>query len=229
MFPQKVPTPPSVNRRDCIKHISNKTRPQNNTHSIITGDFNFVDSMEDRWNLNKGKFSGTNNDNSHDARAMHDFLCVRHGFHEWDQPFMTCDVGGARSRIDRMYTNQHVSYQLDHNCNCNALEWDFSISRHRAISFARRSPNPRCDKDRPLDPSIFKLPCWPDFVTRDFRARCEQDPLPPSPNRQLVIRKDSIRECHANLVAKEKGSWENNSSLYPVSYTHLTLPTSDLV
>ena len=127
---------------------------------------------------------------------------------------MTCDVGGARSRIDRMYTNQHVSYQLDHNCNCNALEWDFSISRHRAISFARRSPKPSCDKDRPLDPSIFKLPCWPDLVTRDFRARCEQDSLPPSPNRQLVILKDSIRECHANLVAKEKGSWANNSNLY---------------
>ena len=61
----------SVNRRNCLQHISNKTRPQNNTHTIITGDFNFVDSMEDRWNLNKGKFSGANNDNSHDARAMH--------------------------------------------------------------------------------------------------------------------------------------------------------------
>ena len=51
-------------------------------------------------------------------------------------------------------------------------------------------------------------------MTRDFRTRCEQDPLPPSPNRQLVIFKDSIRECHANLVAKKKGSWENNSNLF---------------
>ena len=25
---------------------------------------------------------------------------------------------------------------------------------------------------------------------------------------------NSIRECHENLIAKEKGSWENNSNLY---------------
>ncbi len=44
-------------------------------------------------------------------------------FYEWEQPFFTCEAGGARSKIDRMYCNQHISYQLDHSCSCSALEW----------------------------------------------------------------------------------------------------------
>ena len=126
---------------------------------------------------------------------------------------MTCDIGGPRSRIDRMYTNQHISFQLDYSCYCNALEWNFEVSRHRAISFARRSPKPRCSEDRPLDASVFKLPSWPDFVSRDFRARCEQDYLPSTPNRHSVLLKDSIRECHSNIMDKKRG-WVNNSNIF---------------
>ena len=48
-------------------------------------------------------------------------------------------------------------------------------------------------------------------MTRDFRARCEQDHLPPTPHRQLILLKDSILECHNDIVREQKGSWENNS------------------
>ena len=127
---------------------------------------------------------------------------------------MTCDTGEARSPIGRMYTNQHVSFQLDFNISCNALEWNIDVSRHRPISFARRSPKPRCQEDRPLDASIFNLPSWSDIVARDFRARCEQDYLPPNPNRQLVLLKDSIRECHDHIVKEQSGAWENRSDKF---------------
>jgi hypothetical protein len=117
------------------------------------------------------------------------------GFYEWEQPFFTCDAGGARSKIDRMYTNQHLSYQLDHNCSCSVLEWDLGLSRHRAISFSRRTPIQRCTQDRPLQPALFNRNGWRDEVSERFAELCVQDTIYPSPCRRLLLLKDAIREC----------------------------------
>ena len=185
----------SVNRHNSIRMIGNATRPKEQVLSIIVGDFNTVEHNEDRWNLNAGSYSGTNNDNANDAAVFKEVLREGHGFHEWDQPFFTCEAGGARSRIDRMYTNQHISYQIDRNCSCSALEWNLDLSRHRAISFARRSPAPRCVGDKPLCARVFKRKGWADEVIRDFQERCQQDTVAPSACRSLVLLKDAIRCC----------------------------------
>ena len=138
--------------------ISYTVRPKDEALSVISGDFNFVENAEDRWGMNAEDFPGQNNANN--ANFFKSELRHKHGFHEWEQAFFTCDAGGARSRIDRMYSNQHVSFQIDHNCSCSALEWDFELSRHRAISFSRQSPVPRCFQDKPLQPALFKRKGW---------------------------------------------------------------------
>ena len=112
----------SYNRQQSITRMSRHIQPNDKVLTVITGDFNFVEADEDRWNMDGGTFSGSNNLNGHDASVFKSLLRDMHGIHEWAQPFFTCDAGGARSRIDRMYCNQHITYQLDRHCSCSALE-----------------------------------------------------------------------------------------------------------
>ena len=201
-------TSSSPNRQNSIKRISKAVRPKDKVLSIIAGDFNFVEYAEDRWNLNAGEFSGGNNNNDNDAKVFEEALRDTSGFYEWEQPHFTCEAGGARSRIDRMYTNQHIAYQLDHICNCSVLEWDIDLSRHRAISFSRRSPAPRCQDDRPLNPRAFNRKGWADEVLQSFSEMCVQDTVVPSPNRRLLLLKDAIRVC--SLGGEGDGDTENS-------------------
>jgi len=182
-------------RQNSMKIVSNAVRCREKVLSVFAGDFNFVECAEDRWNLNAGEFSGANNNNDNDTKVFKKFLRDKAGFYEWDQPHFTCEAGGARSRIDRMYTNQHIAYQLDRVCSCSVLEWDLDLSRHRAISFARRSPSPRCRDDKPLDARLFKQKGWTEEVFQTFSEMCVQDTVSPSPCRRLLLLKDAIRAC----------------------------------
>jgi len=169
-------------------------QPASLTTSIIAGDFNFVETVEDRWNIGAKQFSGANNDNARDAEVFRDLIKAPFSFCEWDQPYYTCEAGGARSKIDRMYINQHISYQLDHHCSTSVLEWDLDLSRHRPIVFARRSPLARSSDSRPIQSHIFKREGWSDSVVANFTAKCKQDHLPASACRRLVLLKDAIRD-----------------------------------
>jgi hypothetical protein len=182
-------------RQRSLKIIRNNARHKDIALTIITGDFNFVENVDDRWNLSGEEYSGENNNNKINADFFKDAFRDTLGFCEWDQPHFTCDAGGARSKIDRMYINQHISYQLDHNCSCNVLEWDLGLSRHRAISFARRTPVRRCVQDKPLQPVMFQRKGWKEEVTARFAELCVQDTIHLSPCRKLVLLKDAIREC----------------------------------
>ena len=113
------------------------------------------------------------------------------GLHEWEQPFFTCETAKARSRIDRMYINQHISYQLDYQCSCSVLSWGKALSAHRPISFARHKAPPKPAEDRPLSPSSFRRDGWREEVIADFQWLCTQELNDPNPIRHLVILKDA--------------------------------------
>jgi len=196
-------TKSSSNRQQSIRTISNSLQPKTLATSIICGDFNYVDNLEDRWNIAAGTYSGTNNDNAHDAKLFKDLISTPFDFCEWEQPYFTCNAGGAKSRIDRMYINQHVSYQLDHNCSTSALEWDLELSRHRPIVFSRLSHKNRPPENRPLQAHVFKRKGWAQDVCAAFQLKCAQDHISSSACRRLVLLKDAIREESNNYNPNE--------------------------
>ena len=54
-------------RQNSLKIIRDNIRPKDQVLSIITGDFNFVEFSEDRWNITGEAFSGDNNGNNHNS------------------------------------------------------------------------------------------------------------------------------------------------------------------
>jgi len=185
----------SHNRQQSIRLISNSLLPKSQVVSIIAGDFNFVENTEDRWNISAQQYSGTNNSNALDAEVFKDLIRTPFEFCEWEQPYYTCDAGGARSKVDRMYINQHITFQLDHQCSTSVLEWDFDLSRHRPIVFQRRSHVTSPGETRPLQSHVFNRPGWANDVIEVFKAKCIQDHIAPSACRRLVLLKDAIREA----------------------------------
>ena len=139
-------------RQRTIRKIVAKMHPRSQVLSIMAGDFNFVEQLRDRVTLSTGNWSGAND--IVEAKTFKDNIAGL-GLHEWDQPNYTCEAGGAMSRIDRFYCNQHLSFQLDKQCSCSVLEWDKSTSTHRAICFARRTPPQRT---RRVSVSLLKRP-----------------------------------------------------------------------
>ena len=214
IFAAYLSTDSSEARQNSIKVLHRATRSKENVLSVVVGDFNFVEFPEDRWNLSAGAFSGENNSNNKDAKLFERLMRGESGYVEWEQPHYTCEAGGARSRIDRMYNNQHISYQFDRHCTCNVLEWDKDLSTHRAISFARRTPSTNDSSNKPINPAVFKQKGWADHVIRDFKDRCVHDSVGPSPLRLLVLLKDSIRECSGSgSFSQEEKDQDNEDEL----------------
>ena len=115
--------------------------------SIVFGDFNFVESAEDRLDKSTGLWAGLSNDR--ESQRFHMDLLRRWDLHEWAQPELTCEMPLFRSRVDRCDTNMALSEQQDKHIECVALEWTHGLSSHRLLHFARTSPS-RHNRKRPL-------------------------------------------------------------------------------
>ena len=177
-------------RQKTIRKIVAKMHPRDQVLSIMAGDFNFVEHQRDRVTLATGNWSGSTD--IIEAKTFQDNIAGL-GLHEWDQPNYTCEAGGAMSRIDRFYCNQHISFQLDKQCSCSVLEWDKSISTHRAISFARRTPPPKDPSDKPISPHEVQSEGWKGRVIAHYNGLCEGDPEGDNPIRRLILLKDAMR------------------------------------
>ena len=79
------------------------------THlSFLAGDFNSVASEKDRWSTIGNRWA-ENGDNK-DSEVLSKVVLGPGGLVEWEQSHFTCEVKGARSKLDRIYVNQHVSF-----------------------------------------------------------------------------------------------------------------------
>lgn len=72
----------------------------------------------------------------------------------------TYDSAQVRSRLDRVYWNQHLADQLDRRLICVALEWKPGLSAHRAVSFGRRPPPARDFNNQPINVRAVEHPDW---------------------------------------------------------------------
>ena len=187
-------------REDCIRSIAEHMNPRDRVLTILSGDFNFVESEGDRASAATGQVSSQVD--ARETKAWLEAIADPHGVYEWAQPQYTHKNAGFYSRIDRMYCNQHVSYQLDRHSSCCMLEGDWELSHHRPISFYRRTPPPKSRDKRPITAREISKEGWAAGVKCTFDRLCTQDTAVANPFRRLVLLKDAMIQttsCFRNI------------------------------
>ena len=112
--------------------------PAHQVLSVMAGDFNWVARPEDRVTLPNATSSGQRDTSEEQHRQA--WISKPFQLAELSQVEMTHASATARSRLDRIYTNQHTAEQLDRRIQCAALEWVQQLSMHRAVIAPRSSP-----------------------------------------------------------------------------------------
>ena len=120
-------------RMAAVRAVSAHLRPATERLTPLFGDFNFVEADEDRVSTETGEFTGKYN--ASESRHIQDALLCKWSLFEWAQPEYTCEVAGARSRVDRIYTNMALSEQQDRSIECVALARPYGLSTHRPPAF----------------------------------------------------------------------------------------------
>jgi len=204
-------------RRNAIVKLGRRIADHSRVLTCIAGDFNFVEHERDRWCLEQGAWTGGKD--TLESEAFEESIRKPHSMHEWEQGHFTCEAGGARSRIDRFYCNQHLSLQLDRSCSCSALEWDKATSVHRPISFARRSASHTNKSSTQITQADVSRPGWADEVEKHFLHLCQIDGGAHNAIRRLVLFKDAIRDVTDNHRGETPSTGEAISPDDKLGYT----------
>lgn len=162
---QEVTDPSIREQRLEMMRIARQHIQPHEALSVLAGDFNFVECHEDRVCKTSGLFTGGS-----DHLEARSWRAVMQGsLAEMHQAEYTHDGGVSRGRLDRVYTDMHVTDQLDKAPFCTPLEWQGRVSDHRPISFGRRSSG----HDRP-----FSIPEYlihkPEWATRVAARYCTE-------------------------------------------------------
>ena len=164
----------SSDRQKVSHSISANIASKDEVLTILSGDFNFVEHNTDRWNLQGGGWTGLKDGG--ETKFFQKNVCQPNGLVEWEQGQFTHENGQARSRLDRVYCNQHISLQMDRNITCSVLEWDKKVSHHRPISFRRMTPAAKSSEEKPIPDSEFRRKGWADEVSNYYQFLCRNEP-----------------------------------------------------
>ena len=167
-------------------------RSQTDTLTIMTGDFNYVVADRDRFCKETGSWSGRR-DQIEEAEFT-EKIADPFGLYELEQGHMTQENARARSRIDRVYLNQHIADQLDGHYGCAALPWVGNLSAHRPLSFFRRRPRKRGLPNAHLATGPINDPSWPTRVALHCAELRKEDARNDQPLRRLFLLKRAIQE-----------------------------------
>ena len=186
-------------RRDLRQLLARRCSPASEVLTVLGGDFNWVVQHRDRWSKQAGAFSGHRD--AAEERHWSAAVAVPLRLTELLQPMATHENAGARSRIDRVYTNMAVSEQLDRNIACSVLEWVPQLSAHRAVAFSRVAPTRPDFRDRPVPLEVSRHKEWPARVAWEFWERIRRDPDSTHPLRRLKILKQAMRTVADHMMA----------------------------
>ena len=116
--------------------LSTAIQPQAEVLSILMGDFNYVAHHRDRFN--KANNNGVESSDGTEESSFRRVLGEPFDLCELQQEEYTHDSALGRSRLDRVYSNHHLSDQLDRRIGCVALNWVPWFSAHRPLVFFDR-------------------------------------------------------------------------------------------
>ena len=152
--------------------MANHCLPQNTCLTVMAGDFNWVTTPQDRVS----QLSTT--DDGKDEQHWKTAVAQPIGLHELHRPLHTHSSAQARSRLDRVYWNQHFAGQLDRTLTCTTLEWQPSLSAHRAISSSRKTPEFQDFATKPIPTHVTDHPDWSTRVSARYRTLSTSEESP---------------------------------------------------
>jgi exonuclease III len=184
--------------------------------AILAGDFNFVTSVQDRWNKSSGEFTGGNDlaEAAHWRRVLPQAL-----LYELYQPEPTHEGPRSLAKLDRVFTNQSIADQLDKRVFATALPWT-ELSQHRPLAFGRQTRPTRPPMSKPIQEEILRDARWPMWVAAEFHSLQEMTPEEQNPIVRLRQLKTAIRVSAARL-AEERASTYSSSA--PTSHLGITM------
>ena len=150
-----------------LRHqISNNIASEQITLTMVAGDFNSVVDPMDRYSIATAATS-TRNDKG-EGSHFKNTTGLAHGMVEMHQLEHTHAAASTRSRLDRIYCNQHVSEQLGKNLKAVALGWKPAVSSHRAVLFSHFSPHHVAKEDRQVAAHACQHAEFPRLVALNF-------------------------------------------------------------
>ena len=173
--------------------------PQGHVLTVISGDFNWVPTDFDRLRKGSSEFSGAS-----DAREADEWtrLVASQQVHEIWQGDYTHDGPQTRARLDRVYCDMHLSWQLDREVYACPLEWQPLLSQHRALSFGRIAAARHAGSRKAIDPGVFKDPQWKlRVVARSLRLAAAAA-APQHGFGRLAHMKEAMIEVSADMTAE---------------------------
>ena len=190
-------------RLTAIRKLGRAIRPHENTLTILLGDWNHVNDKEGRWSGTSNAFE-TNGD-LQEADLFEELILKPHNMHEAEQEHYTCEVKGPEghktlSKIDRVYSNQHVSCQLDRCCKTYAREWNTELSTHRPLSTSRMKSEGHDLTNAPMKTWVFKHEHFSERFQVQFEEDCRTFEGRLNPITKLLVAKEAIKKVHDHIV-----------------------------
>ena len=128
-------------RMETIRTISKNMSTKERCLSILAGDWNFTTHAHDRYSKTHSTWTGDSQ--NEEAYSFLTTLVNGKGCQEIFQPLHTHEDGLVRSRIDRVYINQHQSDFLDKDVNSWVGSFPLDLSHHRPLHFHRKTRPPK--------------------------------------------------------------------------------------
>ena len=101
----------------------------------------------------------------------------------------THQSSSARSRLDRIYCNQHVVEQFDRELRVTALDWRKDLSNHRAVGFSRKTPDKAASGRRGVSEAAIKHVDFPCRVKLAWQDSHKDDPNCSSVERLRMLKR----------------------------------------
>ena len=189
--------------RDHTRHLLKmKLAPTNTTLSVVAGDWNYVTHHKDRWCNTQKDWTGRKD--TKEAEEADEGTFHPAGLHELYQENHTYISTIATSRIDRVYTNHHLSDQLDYKFGCTTLPREGRLSSHAAISFYRQKPPTHKHDNKNITPKLthatINHPDWPKRVAAELSAISITPEDYNNPIRRLVLTKRAMHNVSDSMA-----------------------------
>ena len=209
----------SRERRAAMDALATVLKPQHLALTILAGDFNYVCDAKDRWNKDQGDWTGDGD--MGDEKHFNERLGQPFQLYEWHQPEPTYNSAAARSRLDRVYTNQHLAHQLDRHYGAAALQWVPTLSTHRPLSFARSTPGGRQSSPAPIPAWVAKEDDFAFRVRLEYQQKLIEYQYNALALDHLLILKASIKQVSLSIMqdksreSRPGGPPRSHSGLHP--------------
>ena len=200
-------------RLDLIWKVNCYIDDKNEVLTIISGDFNFVEKPDDRWNGNNPDQRRT--EDKEETLAVRKGWKFKHDMVERAQEEYTYRHAGAMSRLDRVYTNHHTTDQLNHHFGCQALDWvdkkrndnEQPRSFHRALSYEKSSQ--KCEEKfqtTKIQPTTLKSKKWKDYTDLKFQEKRDncRGKGQSNPFTHLRLYKEAMTEAASMIQEQDK-------------------------